>query len=941
MLPVPQNRDLASRWTAGLRCRRRDGGSWILPALCRGALYLALAVLIGLAASTATRADPPRIVLDGTSGRVTVGDRVEFFEDKDGKITIDGAAAPSNDARFKRKMGAPPSFGFSLSAYWLRFVLVNKTDAQKQWLIEVDHPTLDRLDLYVMKPDGGWTVRTAGDRVPASKREYRHRNIVIPVEIPPGESRTLYVRAVSEGPVRVPLTVHTPENLAAWDRIAQIAFGFNYGVIIIMAIYNIALFFSVRDISHLFFAGFMLSFGAIQMFINGFVYEFLWPENTFFIHVGITVAINIAAIATYYFTRHLLNLRETAPRLDKAMQWTGYAAAGIAVIALFSNILAIRLSYGIMFVTVGYLLAAGIVSWRRGVRQAPYFMLAWSVFIAGILLIALAHLGVLPDNALTIFTIQAGSMIAAVLLSFSVADRIRVMQAEKERALSVSEERYALAMDGAREGLWDWDIRSGFAHFSGRLKAELGLGHLGDSTHIRPREWLKTIHPDDRARYLATLRQHVRGQTDAFECEYRIRAGTGDWVWVLDRGVALRDEKGRAYRMAGSVGNITAMKAKEGELREARDQAEQANAAKSEFLAKMSHELRTPLNAIIGFSEMMVTEALGPVGNTRYKDYAKDISESGSHLLDLINDILDLSKVEAGKLQLFERDMDLKDAVLSALQLVKGRAQEGGLELSAVFGETVPRIRADKRVMKQILLNLLSNAVKFTPRGGHVTIKVAVDTNGGIVLSVADTGIGIHEAEIERITQPFNQIESAESRRHAGTGLGLSLAKSLVEMHDAEMNLRSVEGAGTMVTVRFPPERTLAPIAPADNHETVDRATAARPAEPGHQSSGAVRPSQARPHVRVVRGPPAPKRQANPVPQDVAPTGEARTGDAPTGNAPTGGATTGGATTGRRAGSGDPPQNFTVSRNEVEDFRPAKPSGRPPERTLRPAKKPL
>ena len=197
------------------------------------------------------------------------------------------------------------------------------------------------------------------------------------------------------------------------------------------------------------------------------------------------------------------------------------------------------------------------------------------------------------------------------------------------------------------------------------------------------------------------------------------------------------------------------MKAKERELRDARDQAQHANAAKSEFLAKMSHELRTPLNAIIGFSEMMVTEALGPVGNTRYKDYARDISESGSHLLDLINDILDLSKVEAGKMQLFERDIDLKDAILGAVHFVTGRAREGGIALSAVLGDGLPRLRADKRAMKQILLNLLSNAVKFTPHGGQVTIKAATDRRNRIVISVTDTGIGIPETEIARITQPF------------------------------------------------------------------------------------------------------------------------------------------------------------------------------------------
>ena len=244
-------------------------------------------------------------------------------------------------------------------------------------------------------------------------------------------------------------------------------------------------------------------------------------------------------------------------------------------------------------------------------------------------------------------------------------------------------------------------------------------------------------------------------------------------------------------------------------LHRAKEEAELANRSKSEFLANMSHELRTPLNAIIGFSEVITKQLFGLVGSQRYVDYAKDIYDSGVHLLDIINDILDVSKAEAGKLQLHETTVNVESAVTAALRLLKERADNGRVKLTTAIAPNLPPIWADDRIMKQILINLLSNAVKFTPAGGTVTVEAGLEPGGDMALLVRDTGIGISEADLPSVMIPFSQVESSLSRKHAGTGLGLPLVKSLVELHDGSFELNSCEGEGTTAVVRLPRGRVL------------------------------------------------------------------------------------------------------------------------------------
>ncbi len=240
------------------------------------------------------------------------------------------------------------------------------------------------------------------------------------------------------------------------------------------------------------------------------------------------------------------------------------------------------------------------------------------------------------------------------------------------------------------------------------------------------------------------------------------------------------------------------------DLSEAGEAAEAANRAKAEFIANMSHELRTPLNAIIGFSELMTGQAFGPLGNNKYLEYAGDIHESGSHLLDIINDILDLSKYEVGKIEVQEGPVDSARMVESSVHLLKESAEKGGVTVRTVIPEDTPHILGDERAFKQILINLLSNAIKFTPLGGEVVVEIKAGPNGATFLTVRDTGIGMAPEDIPTALTPFGQIDASFARKFEGTGLGLPIVKSLLEQHGGEFRLTSELGVGTTATAVFP-----------------------------------------------------------------------------------------------------------------------------------------
>jgi len=295
-------------------------------------------------------------------------------------------------------------------------------------------------------------------------------------------------------------------------------------------------------------------------------------------------------------------------------------------------------------------------------------------------------------------------------------------------------------------------------------------------------------------------------------------AAVRDSMLALSRGELDRplpkpgaDEIGRmTYALTVFRDNAVRLRQRTRELQVARDEAVKSSEAKTRFLANMSHELRTPLNAVIGFAEIIQNEAIGPIGEPRYRDYAKDIHDSATHLMEVINDILDVAKAEAGELELHEETIELAPFIEKSFRLLGTRAADQGVHLEHAVDESAPHLVVDPRRLRQVLLNLLANAVKFTDTGGTVRVETTVRADGGLDMAVVDNGVGMTATEIETALAPFSQVDNSFSRHAEGTGLGLPLTKHLVELHGAGFHVASAKGQGTRITASFPAQRVAA-----------------------------------------------------------------------------------------------------------------------------------
>jgi signal transduction histidine kinase len=284
-------------------------------------------------------------------------------------------------------------------------------------------------------------------------------------------------------------------------------------------------------------------------------------------------------------------------------------------------------------------------------------------------------------------------------------------------------------------------------------------------------------------------------------------------IWISENARAVRDQAGRLLYYEGTVREITARKTAELRMREALTLAERANRAKSEFLAAMSHELRTPLNAIIGFSEVMVSEVFGPVGNPRYRGYLADILGSARHLSRLIQDLLDLSRLDSGQMTLTEEAVDLRALIDDTMRMVELRARRDGVTLAVEAEAGLPALLGDRGRLRQIVINLVSNAVKFTPSGGRVTVRAGLNSHGDLSLKVIDTGIGIPPDLRARVFEPFFQVGG--HGKSEGVGLGLSIVRRLVELHGGTVGVVDAPPPGTCIEVVLPRSRVLGEPAPA------------------------------------------------------------------------------------------------------------------------------
>ena len=353
---------------------------------------------------------------------------------------------------------------------------------------------------------------------------------------------------------------------------------------------------------------------------------------------------------------------------------------------------------------------------------------------------------------------------------------------------------------------WTADLDNNVFNYVGPQIGEL-TGYPAEYW-LMPGQWLEHVYQEDRRAFFTALRD-LTGE-NFVSVEYRLTRADGGVIWVRNTFCIVKhgDSEEESERFAhGFIFEITSHKNLEAELRQAYSETERASKTKSDFLATMSHELRTPLNSIIGFAEIMASEVFGKLGSEQYVEYAGNIQSSGKHLLDLINDILDLSKIEAGQFEIVDEECEINELFRACRVILQEKAAQSSLKFQVLNLPIKVIAVIDERRVKQVLLNLLSNAMKFTKPGGEVKMYADFDDKDGLKICVADTGIGIKPENIDKAMEKFGQVEQGPNRGGEGTGLGLPIAKSLMELHGGKLELKSVYGKGTLVTISIPVSR--------------------------------------------------------------------------------------------------------------------------------------
>lgn len=409
----------------------------------------------------------------------------------------------------------------------------------------------------------------------------------------------------------------------------------------------------------------------------------------------------------------------------------------------------------------------------------------------------------------------AGS-ISAIAYAGGLAISVQIIHNGSERVIRAGESRYRFLAENTTDMITRHDARGDVVFASTAAQQIFGL----PSEKLLAKGLFERVHVADRPAYLNALSRCV-GESVPVSTEFRVMrrptvagpdaAAPAEYGWVELRCKPIVHERsqGAGARAADEIvavtRDITERKAQEVAVLRARDEAESASRAKTQFLANMSHELRTPLNAIIGFSEILNRELFGRLGEERYRDYARLIQESGEHLLSVVNEILDMSKIEAGKFNIVVESFDVAGLVRSSCEIMRHGAEQKAISFEIEVAADLPELVADKRACKQMLLNLLSNAIKFTDQNGRVTVSVR--RSGDLIeIVVADNGIGIASEDLPKLGNPFVQAESSYDRSYEGAGLGLSVVKGLVRLHGGDLEIQSQQGQGTTVTISLPIE---------------------------------------------------------------------------------------------------------------------------------------
>ncbi|WPE29167.1 Sensor histidine kinase RcsC [Pseudomonas hunanensis] len=632
-----------------------------------------LIVLMGLLPVLAGAVD-----FDVATRHLPLGKAMQVYEDPDGNASIAQVSAPGFAKYFQPHREDVLNAGYSTSVFWLKVELrpvAAPSAAPRQWLLELAYPPLDHLELYL--PDSSGLYRLAqrtGDALPYDSRQIRQNNYLFELQLPPGKVTTAYLRLQSQGSVQAPLALWSPEAYLEEQPTRLYVLGMIYGVLLVMLVYNLFIYLSVRDVSYLYYILYIASFGLYQVSVNGAGVAYFWPDSPWWANASTPLFIGAAGLFGCQFARHFLQLGSINRGFDRLLQLLMLGGALVMVLAVSMPYgIALRMATLLALLFTISVFSAGLYAWWRGLRVARWFIIAWTAFLLGGLVNTLMVLGYLPNVFITMYASQLGSALEVALLSLALADRINSLREQQAQTL----------------------------RDTGRTLEQLNL------------------------------------------------------------------------------------------------QLARSNRLKDEFLASVTHELRTPMNGVIGSLELMHTLPM----DTEMAQYHHTAVGSAQGMMDMVNAILTLSELQAGRLRAQPAPFSLR-ALLQGLRAgYAGQALGKGLYLSLDIPADLPDgLLGDGQKLAHCLGCLVDNGLKFTHQGG-VMIQVRGRRVGpddlALTFTVSDSGIGFDDLEQSTLYQRFFQVDGSMTRRYGGLGIGLSICRQMGELLGARLAHESTRGLGS------------------------------------------------------------------------------------------------------------------------------------------------
>ncbi|MGN8261665.1 7TM diverse intracellular signaling domain-containing protein [Pseudomonas sp. SMSB3] len=638
------------------------------------------------------------VEFDATTRQLPLGKAMQVYEDKDGSATIAQVSAPSF-SRFRPHQADVLNAGYSTSVFWLKVDLQYDASVDalpRQWLLELAYPPMDHIELYLAGSDGAFRLaQRTGDALPYDSRQIRQNNYLFALDLPPGQPTTVYLRLSSQGSIQAPLTLWSAEAYIEAQPTRFYVFGMIYGVLLVMAVYNLFVYLGVRDVSYLYYILYIAAFGLYQVSVNGAGVAYFWPDSPWWANAATPFFIGAAGLFGCQFARHFLQLAKVSKAFDRLLQ--GLMAGGVLVMLLAVSVrygIALRVATLLALLFTLSIFAAGLYAWLRGLRVARWFIIAWTAFLVGGLVNTLMVLGLLPNLFITMYASQLGSALEVALLSLALADRINSM----------------------------------------------------------------------------------------------------------------REQQAQTLRDTGQV------------LENLNQQLARSNHLKDEFLASVTHELRTPMNGVIGSLELMQTLPM----SAEMAQYHRTANGSAQDMMDMVDDILTLSELQAGRLRAQAMPFSLRRTLQDLRAGYAGTALGKGLYLSLDIPAELPdELLGDAQKLSRCLGCLINNGLKFTHQGG-VMLQVRGRRLGpcslALTFSVSDSGIGFDDLDQAILYQRFFQVDGSMTRRYGGLGIGLSICRQLAEVLGGRISHESTRGLGSrfelslnvaLAQVQMPPGRAV------------------------------------------------------------------------------------------------------------------------------------